>query len=67
MQRIQEFTRSELQRSQLPRASAKRGYSSDRTRRAPALSAESFPKATSRGRYFIPQSGAGMSRAAGTR
>ena len=34
---------------------------------APALSAASFPKATSRGRYFIPQSGAGTSLAAGTR
>src|SRR5262249_47449536 len=37
------------------------------TRRAPATSAASLPKATSRGRYFIPQSGAATSRAAGTR
>ena len=39
--------------------------SSRRTIAAPAAKAFSFPNATSRGRYFIPQSGAGISRSAG--
>src|SRR5437867_2335746 len=43
-----------------------RTVSSSRTRRAPSASARSFPSARSRGRYFIPQSGAGISRSAGT-
>ena len=35
-------------------------------RRAPSTKARSFADATSRVRYFIPQSGAAISRAAGT-
>ena len=38
--------------------------SSRRTIAAPAASARSFPKARSRGMYFMPQSGAGISRSA---
>ena len=40
--------------------------SSARTMAAPAASADSLAKATSRDRYFMPQSGAQMSRSAGT-
>ena len=39
-------------------------YSSLRTMAAPSLSAFSLAKATSRGRYFMPQSGAGISLSA---
>jgi hypothetical protein len=37
-----------------------------RSRRAASVSAFSLPKATSRGRYFMPQSGASTRRSAGT-
>ncbi len=37
-----------------------------RSRRAASVSADSLPKATSRGRYFMPQSGASTKRSAGT-
>ncbi len=40
--------------------------SSRRTIAAPSASARNFPKARSRGRYFIPQSGAGIRRSAAT-
>src|SRR6266567_4306870 len=43
------------------------GYpNSLRTIAAPSASAFNFPNATSRDRYFMPQSGAGMSRSADT-
>ena len=46
-------------------AAVRRGYSRARASRAPSTSARSFANATSRGRYFIPQSGPTCRRSAG--
>ncbi len=52
----------------VPRQSLGLRYPQDNSRRtiaAPSASAFSLPKARSRGRYFMPQSGAGTSRSGG--